>query len=111
MSQTKDTQTKNAGNALFTANSGSSALSGQGEMEESVLSQPVKQTAENSETIVYFTVNPNEPVPPIDWTRFDAITEEELQAAIDSDPDAAEPTDEEWAKGKTDAELFGSATR
>ncbi len=107
MPKIKDTQRKKGGNALFTAKAASSALSGQSEKAESALSQPEKQIAENSETILIFTVNPNDPAPPIDWTQFDAITEEELQAMIDSDPDDAETTEEEWANGKTDAELFG----
>lgn len=31
-----------------------------------------------------------------DWSRFDALTEADIQAGIDADPDAAPIVDEQW---------------
>jgi putative transcriptional regulator len=36
--------------------------------------------------------------PKIDWSRFDAMTDEERHAAAMADPDARPMTDEEWAR-------------
>jgi len=37
----------------------------------------------------------------IDWTRFDAITDEEIEASVRDDPDVAPIADEEWFRGAT----------
>lgn len=37
----------------------------------------------------------------IDWTEFDALTDEEIEAAVRADPDAPPIVDEEWFKGAT----------
>ena len=37
----------------------------------------------------------------IDWTRFDAITDEEIEASIRNDPDVAPEADEEWFRTAT----------
>lgn len=36
-----------------------------------------------------------------DWTRFDAITDEEIEASIRDDPDVAPAADEEWFRTAT----------
>ena len=36
--------------------------------------------------------------PKIDWSRFDAMTDEERHAAAMADPDARPMTDEEWTR-------------
>lgn len=34
--------------------------------------------------------------PPTDWSRFDAITDEEIEASVQRDPDAPPIVDDEW---------------
>lgn len=38
----------------------------------------------------------SDPRPVTDWSRFDALTEADIQAGIDADPDAAPEMDEAW---------------
>lgn len=57
----------------------------------------VERISENGINLVRVTVNPHAPAPNTsDWDRVKSMTEEELQAAIDSDPDCAELPDEAW---------------
>lgn len=37
----------------------------------------------------------------IDWTAFDALTDEDIEASVRDDPDAAPIVDEEWFRGAT----------
>ncbi len=70
------------------------------EMIKSGLSQPAKETVEKPETIVSFTVSrENVEIPEMDWAKFDAITDEEIDQAMADDPDAYEPTEDEWKQG------------
>ncbi|HWB50638.1 MAG TPA: BrnA antitoxin family protein [Stellaceae bacterium] len=39
--------------------------------------------------------------PRTDWARVDALTDEEIEAAVRNDPDAAPIVDEEWFAGAT----------
>jgi uncharacterized protein (DUF4415 family) len=39
--------------------------------------------------------------PPFDWTRFDALTDEEIEAAVREDPDAPPLVDEDWFASAT----------
>ena len=72
---------------------------------KSELSQPEKQTQGSKGDTVTYHPDYSKPPTQIDWVALDAMTEEELQAAIDSDPDCPEMTDEEWAKAVKDAGL------
>lgn len=38
----------------------------------------------------------NGPRPTVDWSRFDAMTDADIQAGVDADPDAAPIIDEQW---------------
>ncbi len=51
------------------------------------------------ENIITFRLDPNDP-PQVDWSKFDAMTDEEKHAAAQSDPDAQPATEEQLARGK-----------
>lgn len=63
-------------------------------------SQPEKETVEKPENIISFTVSQDSvEIPEMDWAKFDAITDEDIDKAIADDPDAYEPTEDEWKQG------------
>ncbi len=64
-----------------------------------------KQTAEKKENTVRYRPDYSKPTPPINWDALDAMTEDDIQAIIDADPDCAEPTDEEWEKAIRDVRV------
>ena len=51
----------------------------------------------NDDTIITFKLDPDHP-PATDWSAFDALTEEEQEAAARSDPDSPPLTEEQLAR-------------
>ncbi len=87
----------NAGSDSSTKMANLSASSGQGVVQSSKSFLSVERINENGINLVRVTVDPHAPAPNTsDWDRVKSMTEEELQAVIDSDPDCAELPDEAW---------------
>jgi len=51
------------------------------------------------ENTTTFSLDPNN-LPPVDWTKLDALSDEEKHAAAQSDVDAQPATEEQLARGK-----------
>lgn len=106
MSQTHAKQKKDGGD-LSVGKAGFFSLFGhfgfgKGKSESS-LSE--KQTIEKKENTVHYRPDYSKPAPPINWDALDAMTDDDIQAIIDSDPDCAEPTDKEWARAIRDGRV------
>ena len=53
----------------------------------------------NDNTIITFSLDPDNP-PVTDWSRFDALTDEELEAAALADPDSPPLTEGQLARAR-----------
>ena len=53
----------------------------------------------NDDTIITFSLDPNDP-PATDWSGFDALTDEELEAAALADPDCPPLMEEQLARAR-----------
>ena len=53
----------------------------------------------NDDTTITFRLDPDHP-PAMDWSAFDALTEEEQEAAARSDPDSPPLTEEQLARAR-----------